>query len=160
VTIAGETDSGNRHGSGFKGIERDPGSRNYPAYGSPFLNYEVAELKDQIPTCENVARVIWNLLNRKFRKGVCIAYGSMSPRTFLPIVTVTEQAQRGLRNAESLHVELGRRYHFAASHRLHSAQLSEAENCRIYGSATIHTVTATTTRWKFVFREKSIRPPG
>ena len=35
--------------------------------------------------------------------------------------------------AESLHVELGRRYHFAASHRLHSAQLSEAENCRIYG---------------------------
>jgi len=35
--------------------------------------------------------------------------------------------------AESLHVELGRRYHFAASHRLHSAQLSEAENFRIYG---------------------------
>ena len=35
--------------------------------------------------------------------------------------------------AESLHVELGRRYHFAASHRLHSAQLSDAENCRIYG---------------------------
>jgi len=35
--------------------------------------------------------------------------------------------------AVSLHVELGRRYHFAASHRLHSAQLSEAENCRIYG---------------------------
>jgi len=35
--------------------------------------------------------------------------------------------------AGSLHVELGRRYHFAASHRLHSAQLSEAENCRIYG---------------------------
>ncbi len=35
--------------------------------------------------------------------------------------------------AESLHVELGRRYHFAASHRLHSAQLSETENFRIYG---------------------------
>ena len=35
--------------------------------------------------------------------------------------------------AESLHVELGRRYHFAASHRLHSAKLSEEENCRIYG---------------------------
>ncbi len=31
------------------------------------------------------------------------------------------------------HVELGRRYHFAASHRLHSAQLSETENDRIYG---------------------------
>ena len=33
----------------------------------------------------------------------------------------------------ALHVELGRRYRFAASHRLHSAQLSEEENCRIYG---------------------------
>ena len=34
---------------------------------------------------------------------------------------------------ESLHVELGRRYRFAASHRLHSARLSEDENCRVYG---------------------------
>ena len=30
-------------------------------------------------------------------------------------------------------LELGRRYKFAASHRLHSAQLSEEENCRVYG---------------------------
>jgi 6-pyruvoyltetrahydropterin/6-carboxytetrahydropterin synthase len=30
-------------------------------------------------------------------------------------------------------IELGRRYRFAASHRLHSAHLSEAENSRIYG---------------------------
>jgi 6-pyruvoyltetrahydropterin/6-carboxytetrahydropterin synthase len=28
---------------------------------------------------------------------------------------------------------LGRRYHFAASHRLHSAQLSEEENRRVFG---------------------------
>jgi len=32
-----------------------------------------------------------------------------------------------------LKIELGRRYHFAASHRLHSAQLSDEENSRIYG---------------------------
>jgi 6-pyruvoyltetrahydropterin/6-carboxytetrahydropterin synthase len=30
-------------------------------------------------------------------------------------------------------VHLTRRYHFAASHRLHNEQLSEEENCRIYG---------------------------
>jgi 6-pyruvoyltetrahydropterin/6-carboxytetrahydropterin synthase len=30
-------------------------------------------------------------------------------------------------------IELGRRYRFAASHRLHSAQLSEEENSRLYG---------------------------
>ena len=32
-----------------------------------------------------------------------------------------------------LKIELGRRYRFAASHRLHSPQLSEEENCRVYG---------------------------
>ena len=35
--------------------------------------------------------------------------------------------------SEGLRVELGRRYHFSASHRLHSAKLSEDENSRIYG---------------------------
>ena len=30
-------------------------------------------------------------------------------------------------------IELGRRYRFAASHRLHSSRLSEEENCRLYG---------------------------
>jgi 6-pyruvoyltetrahydropterin/6-carboxytetrahydropterin synthase len=32
-----------------------------------------------------------------------------------------------------LKVELGRRYRFAASHRLHSARLSDEENARLYG---------------------------
>ena len=32
-----------------------------------------------------------------------------------------------------LKIELGRRYRFSASHRLHSAELSEEENCRVYG---------------------------
>jgi 6-pyruvoyltetrahydropterin/6-carboxytetrahydropterin synthase len=35
--------------------------------------------------------------------------------------------------AGGLKVELGRRYRFAASHWLHSAQMSDAENARIYG---------------------------
>ena len=35
--------------------------------------------------------------------------------------------------ADTLHIELGRRYHFAALHRLHNVNLSEEENRRIYG---------------------------
>lgn len=35
--------------------------------------------------------------------------------------------------SDGVRVELGRRYHFAASHRLHSPQLSEEENCRVFG---------------------------
>src|SRR5437879_4335286 len=34
-----------------------------------FLNYEVPELAGQIPTCENIAPVIWNLLDPKIPKG-------------------------------------------------------------------------------------------
>jgi 6-pyruvoyltetrahydropterin/6-carboxytetrahydropterin synthase len=35
--------------------------------------------------------------------------------------------------ADALRIELGRRYHFAASHRLHTDKLSEAENSRLFG---------------------------
>jgi 6-pyruvoyltetrahydropterin/6-carboxytetrahydropterin synthase len=34
-----------------------------------FLNYEVPELKDQIPTCENIARAIWKILEPKITPG-------------------------------------------------------------------------------------------
>jgi 6-pyruvoyltetrahydropterin/6-carboxytetrahydropterin synthase len=35
--------------------------------------------------------------------------------------------------SEALKTELGRRYRFAASHRLHSERLSAGENARVYG---------------------------
>jgi 6-pyruvoyltetrahydropterin/6-carboxytetrahydropterin synthase len=34
-----------------------------------FLNYEVPELAGKIPTCENIARLIWELLDPKITKG-------------------------------------------------------------------------------------------
>jgi 6-pyruvoyltetrahydropterin/6-carboxytetrahydropterin synthase len=34
---------------------------------------------------------------------------------------------------DGLQIVFGRRYRFAASHRLHSNKLSEEENCRVYG---------------------------
>jgi 6-pyruvoyltetrahydropterin/6-carboxytetrahydropterin synthase len=34
---------------------------------------------------------------------------------------------------DAVKIELGRRYRFAASHRLHNPDLSEEENCRLYG---------------------------
>src|SRR6201987_2672617 len=35
--------------------------------------------------------------------------------------------------SEFLHIALGRRYHFAESHRLHTGKLSEEENSRVFG---------------------------
>jgi len=43
------------------------------------------------------------------------------------------EVQESSMKNDALHVELGRRYHFAASHRLHTSQLSEEENCRVFG---------------------------
>ncbi len=34
-----------------------------------FLNHEVPELAGQIPTCENIAAVIWRLLESKITRG-------------------------------------------------------------------------------------------
>ena len=56
---------------------------------------------------------------------------------------------------DALHVELGRRYHFAASHRLHSGRMTEEENA----SATILSDMATTTRWKCASPARSIPQP-
>ncbi len=35
--------------------------------------------------------------------------------------------------SSTLKIELGRRYRFSASHRLHTPHLSEQENCRVFG---------------------------
>jgi 6-pyruvoyltetrahydropterin/6-carboxytetrahydropterin synthase len=43
-----------------------------------------------------------------------------------------EECVANMKN-DALHFELGRRYRFAASHRLHAPQLSEEENYRIFG---------------------------
>jgi 6-pyruvoyltetrahydropterin/6-carboxytetrahydropterin synthase len=42
-------------------------------------------------------------------------------------------AELGRSSAAPLRVELGRRYRFAASHRLHTEALSEEENVRVFG---------------------------
>ncbi len=42
------------------------------------------------------------------------------------------------RVTEALKIELGRRYRFAASHRLHSERLSAEENARVYGKCNNH----------------------
>jgi 6-pyruvoyltetrahydropterin/6-carboxytetrahydropterin synthase len=46
---------------------------------------------------------------------------------------MSNHAAPGQESAAKLRIELGRRYHFSASHRLHSAHLSEEENRRVFG---------------------------
>ena len=67
------------------------------------LNVEVPELAGKIPTCENIALVIWNLLEPKITAGRCIACVCTSRQTCLLIVTArrrqtdtTPRARRGI----------------------------------------------------------------
>lgn len=50
-------------------------------------------------------------------------------------VSIGEAPQAGASSSRRRHLktELGRRYRFAASHRLHTAKLSEEENQRVFG---------------------------
>ena len=45
----------------------------------------------------------------------------------------SDLAELGRSSAAPLHIELGRRYRFAASHRLHTEALSAEENARVFG---------------------------
>ncbi len=60
------------------------------------LNYEVPELAGQIPTCENIARVIWQLLEPKITQGRLHRVRLCTSRpTSSPIATETAPARQG-----------------------------------------------------------------
>jgi len=69
VTIAGDPDPVTGMVLDLKGLKEILEREIMQRMDHRFLNYEVAELKGQIPTCENVARVIWNLLEPKIPQG-------------------------------------------------------------------------------------------
>lgn len=69
VTIAGEPDPITGMVLDLKDLKDILESEIMQRMDHRFLNHEVAELEGQIPTCENVARVIWNLLEAKIPKG-------------------------------------------------------------------------------------------
>jgi len=69
VTIAGEPDPVTGMVLDLKELKQILEREIMERMDHRFLNYEVAELAGQIPTCENVARVIWNLLKPKIPQG-------------------------------------------------------------------------------------------
>jgi 6-pyruvoyltetrahydropterin/6-carboxytetrahydropterin synthase len=69
VTVAGEPDPVTGMVLDLKGLKSILEQEITQRMDHRFLNYEVAELRDQIPTCENIVRVIWNLLEPKIKQG-------------------------------------------------------------------------------------------
>lgn len=69
VTVAGEPDPATGMVLDLKDLKEILEREVMQRMDHRFLNYEVKELEGQIPTCENVARVIWNLLKPKITQG-------------------------------------------------------------------------------------------
>ena len=69
VTIAGEPDPVTGMVLDLKDLKEILEREIMQRMDHRYLNLEVAELKDKIPTCENIARVIWNLLAPKIPQG-------------------------------------------------------------------------------------------
>ena len=69
VTVKGEVDPRSGFVVDLKQLKEVMNREVLDAMDHRFLNYEVVELKGQIPTCENIVRVIWNLLEPKITQG-------------------------------------------------------------------------------------------
>jgi 6-pyruvoyltetrahydropterin/6-carboxytetrahydropterin synthase len=69
VTVAGEPDPVTGMVLDLKELKQVLEREIIQRMDHRFLNYEVVELEGQIPTCENIARVIWNLLESKITQG-------------------------------------------------------------------------------------------
>jgi 6-pyruvoyltetrahydropterin/6-carboxytetrahydropterin synthase len=89
------------------------------------LNDEVEELRDRVPTLENLIRVLWSRLGQ----------AGWPPGVHLARLTLHEN--EGLfaeyEGKDDGSMRLTRVYDFCASHRLHSAALSDVENERVFG---------------------------
>ena len=69
VTVAGEPDPVTGMVLDLKELKEILDREVMQRMDHRFLNYEVAELKGKIPTCENIARVIGELLDPKIKLG-------------------------------------------------------------------------------------------
>jgi 6-pyruvoyltetrahydropterin/6-carboxytetrahydropterin synthase len=69
VTVAGEPDPRTGMVLDLKELKEILEREVMQRMDHRFLNYEVVELEGKIPTCENIALVIWELLEPAIRKG-------------------------------------------------------------------------------------------
>lgn len=69
VTVGGETDPVTGMVMDLNQLKQILDRQVMERMDHRFLNYEVPELSGQIPTCENVAALIWRLLEPEIRPG-------------------------------------------------------------------------------------------
>lgn len=89
------------------------------------LNLDTPYFSDRIPTTENIAAVLWQVLAGRTEIGRLEVVRVCEDEDLC--AEVTAEAGTGA-------ARVTRRYSFASAHRLHAAHLTAAENERIYGA--------------------------
>lgn len=89
------------------------------------LNLDARYFKDRIPTTENIAAVLWQILAGRSEIGRVEVVRLFEDEDLCAEVTAETGTEAAL---------VTRRYHFASAHRLYAAHLSAAENERLYGA--------------------------
>lgn len=89
------------------------------------LNLDTPYFKDRVPTTENIAAVLWQVLAGRPEIGRLEVVRLFEDEDLYAEVT----AETGTEAAR-----VTRRYSFASAHRLHAAHLSAEENERLYGA--------------------------
>jgi 6-pyruvoyltetrahydropterin/6-carboxytetrahydropterin synthase len=86
-----------------------------------FLDKEHPFFTKHIPTTENLVKYIWESLDHKF------------PNCKLHRIRLRENHYLHSEKEDGLMIQLTRKYHFCAAHRLHSIHLTDEENRKIFG---------------------------
>ena len=150
VTVAGEPDPATGMVLDLKELKEILQREVSDRMDHRFLNYEVPELAGQIPTCENIATVIWQLLEPKITRGHLNRVRLVRERRICSSIATAKATERfaSKRGRRAMKLHLTRRYRFAASHRLHSRSSAKKKISASTASATIPMATGTTTWWK------------
>lgn len=121
VTVSGELNQKSGIVVNIVDIDRIIKSVVLEELDGKFLNREHPYFKEHIPTTENIVSYLWDSLEDKFED--CTLHQIvLHENPFL-------LSQKGIETM----IQLTRKYHFSAAHRLHSDQLSDEENKQIFG---------------------------
>lgn len=86
------------------------------------LNEDTPYFRDQLPTTENIVRVLWELIAPQVPAGVRLAH-----------LKLYETDDLFAEYAGGAEAAFSRQYEFSAAHRLHAPHLSDAANLALYG---------------------------
>lgn len=95
-----------------------------------FLNVDVDFFRENAPTLENISRFCWERIEPHMPGQATLDAIRVWES---PVLWATRTRSDGHRSDDSMNVSVTRSYDFSASHRLHSAHLSDEENRALFG---------------------------